>query len=84
MTTKDVRIAVVCTAGLLNTSVIAALAAKGISVELEGERVLTEASPEPLRLPILRDPEPIGPWWEPHTGKKKAQWKQETYGRKLK
>ena len=84
MTPKDVRISVVCTGDLLGGPMIAALVAKGISVELQGERVVTEASPEPLRLPIVRDPEPIGPWWEPHTGKKKAQWKQETYGRKLK
>jgi len=68
----------------LGVGLAAALAAKGIAVELEGERVMTEANHEPLRLPIVKDPEPIGPWWEPHTGKKKAQWKQETYGRKLK
>jgi hypothetical protein len=83
MTTKPLVI-VLTGKTRLSAVTIAALAAKAVAVERMCERVLTEASPEPLRLSILRDPEPIGPRWEPHTGKKKAQWKQETYGRKLK
>ncbi len=73
MTTKDqpIRVAVY-SSGRAHIRVAAALAA------------LSAGSFAGASVPVSDLQEKSGPWWEPHTGKKKAQWKQETYGRKLK
>jgi hypothetical protein len=77
---KPIRVMLIGAGG--NAAAIVAILEAARAIEVVP--LVVEPEPAPLRLPILRDPEPIGPWWEPSTGKKKAQWKQETYGRKLK
>ena len=82
MTTEQKPVRVMIIGAGVNTSAALAILEAAKAVEIVPLEV--EPEPTPLRLPILRDPEPIGPWWEPHTGKQKAQWKQETNGRKRK